>query len=364
MKFICDRAALLDALTATASVTPTRTSTPILQCVKLTVRKDGMVLAAYDHEVGLRFRVRQVEVSTPGETLVACDRLLAIIRESTDETMSFEKEEDLLHIRGSDSHYQIVGQNVREFPPVPDMEGEPDFTIKVGALKNGVDKTLFAAARESTRYAINGVLWQKRGKQLRLIATDGRRLAMSNATLEKADDKEVEAIVPTKALALFSRLHFDADEPVEVRITTNQVVLRTEKATISSVLVEGNFPKWEDVVPRDNDKEFTLDTGEFLSAVKRAALLANVESKGIAMRLLGKRMELSSRSAEQGEALVNMEVAYNGEDMRIGFNPEFLIEALKVCDDKMTFKLKDSSKPGLIRSGKDFEYVVMPVNLS
>lgn len=368
MKFICDRLALQEALTAVSSVAMTRTPRPILECVRVTAEKDALVLTAYDQEVGIQFRVSQVEVNQPGETLVHCARFMAIVRESADETMSFETSDDVLNIRGRDSHFKVLGQSVREFPPVPGMEGDSNLTVKMGDLRSAVEKTLFAAARESTRYAINGVLWQKKGKQLRLVSTDGRRLAMSMAPLQASADADVQAIVPTKTLGLLQRLHFDADEPVEIRVTANQVAIHSGRATISSVLVEGNFPRWEDVIPRENDKTISMRSDAFLSAVKRAALLSSVESKGVLMTInkdkIKGEMELSSRSAEQGEAKVKLEVDYKGPEIAIGFNPEYLIDALKVCDEELTMELKDGTKPGLIKSGKDFQYVVMPVNLS
>ncbi len=364
MKFICDRIALQEALAAASSVAMTRTPRPILECVRVTAEKDGLVLTAYDQEVGIRCRIPQVEVSKPGETLVHCARLMSIIRESNDETMSFESDDDVLNVRGKDSHFRVLGQSVREFPPVPGMEGEPNFTVNLGELKTAIDKTLFAAARESTRYAINGVLWQKRGKNLRLVATDGRRLALSSATIQDATDGDVQAIVPVKALQLIGKLHLEGDEAVEVRITSNQIVIRSGRATISSVLIEGNFPRWEDVIPRDNDREVSIKTDVFLSAVKRAALLSSVESKGVMIKLHKDQMELSSRSAEQGEANVKVDVPFKGAELSIGFNPEFLIDALKVCDEDATLELKDGTKPGLLKCGKDFQYVVMPVNLS
>ncbi len=365
MKCICDRLALLEALSATGPIAAARTPRPILQCIRLTVEKDVLTITAYDQEVGVRYRVRQIEMTRPGDTLVNADRFLAIVRESTDETMSLEAAEDLLHIRGADSHFEIIGQGVREFPPVPDMEGDPSFSVKVGALRLAVEQTLFAAARENTRYAINGVLWEKKGKQLQLVATDGRRLAMSRASLEKAVGDDAQAIIPTKTLQLLGRLHFGADEILEVSLTANQVVLRSEKATISSVLVEGHFPKYQDVVPRDQDKKVTLDTSGFLSAVKRAALLATVESKGIKLSLGTDGMVFSSRAAEQGQATVRLQgVEYSGPALEIGFNPEFLLDALKVCPDQVTFELKEPTKPGIIRAEPSFQYVVMPVNLS
>ncbi len=363
MKFICDRNALQEALAAASSVAMTRTPRPILECVRVAAEKDGLVLTAYDQEVGIQYRVSQVEVSKVGETLVNCARMMSIVRESSDETMSFDSGEDVLNIRGKDSHFRVLGQSVREFPPVPTIEGDPHLTVKMGDLQTAIDKSLFAAARENTRYAINGVLWQKKGKQLRLISTDGRRLAIASAALESSTDADVQAIVPCKTLSLLQRLHADADEIVEVRVTANQVTLRFGKAAISSVLVEGNFPRWEDVVPRDNDKLLELNRDVLLSAVRRAALLSSVESKGVSIKIEKGVMELTSRSPEQGEANVRFDVPFKGPEIRIGFNPEFLTDALKVCDEELSMELKDGTRPALIKSGKDFQYVVMPINL-
>jgi DNA polymerase-3 subunit beta len=356
---------MLEALTATCSVAAARTPRPILSCVHFSAAKESVTLTAYDQEVGLRYHVKQVDVTKTGETLVNGERLLAIVRESSDETLAFESKDDHLHVRGADSHFQIVGQNVREFPPVPDMDGEPDFRVRADAIRSAVSHTLFAAARENTRYAINGVLFERKGKQLVLVATDGRRLAMSAASLEKAVGDDGRAIVPTKTLHLLLRLHSSGDEIIDVQLKPNQIILRTEQATISSVLVEGHFPKYEDVLPRDNDKKVTLTTAEFLSAVKRAALLSSIESKGIRIGLGSDGMVLSGRAQEQGEATIRIpQIDYQGPDMQIGFNPEFLVDAMKVCEDTLTMELKESAKPGLIKSGPVFQYVVMPVNLS
>ncbi len=364
MKCICERTALNEALGMTSGVTLTRTPKPILACVRVTAEEGSLRLTAYDQEVGLRCRVRQVEVSEPGEVLVNGDRLMSIVRESSDETLAFETSDEFLSIRGEDSHFRVVSQDVREFPPVPEMEEEPDFTVKLGVVQQLVERTLFAAARETTRYAINGVLWEKDGGRLRLVATDGRRLALAEASLDKSVGEDMTAIIPTKALSLFGRVHLDADEEVGFKMRPNQVIMRAEQMTISSVLVEGRFPKYQDVIPTDLDKKIEVNAGEFLSAVKRAALLTNEESKGIRLHLSGEGMVLSSRAPEQGDATVRLAVAYTGESLEIGFNPTFLADALKVCDGTVTLELKSSGKPGVLGSGAGFQYVVMPVNLS
>lgn len=364
MKLIVDRHALAEALAATTTVIAARTPKPILQCVRITAEADCLILSAYDQEVGLRYRISQVEVSKPGETLVMAQRLADIVNASADETVTMETKEDLLHLRGQDSHFQIYGQNVREFPPIPDFEGEADFTVKIGPLASGIDRTAFAAARESTRYAINGVLWERKGKKLQLIATDGRRLAWGTVALEKTGDAECSAIVPVKTLHLISKLRQDPEEIVEVKTTANQIFIRMPRATISSVLVEGHFPKYEDVIPRECTRTAELDTQEFLSAVRRAALLTNEESKGVRLNFTAEQMVLSSRAPEQGEATINAAVKLNGAPIEIGFNPVFLMDALKVCGESVMLEMKEPTKPGVIKCGTEFLYVIMPVTLS
>ncbi len=364
MKVICDRAALNDALTAASLVVATRTPKPILECVRLTAEKDALIVTAYDQEVGLRYRVREVEVSRPGEVLLPAEKIAGIARESTDETLSLDAEGEICHVRGKDSHFQVIGQNTREFPPVPDLEGDPDFQVQAGPLRECIERTLFAAARESTRYAINGVLWERRDKRLRLVATDGRRLARAEASLEKSVGSDTESIVPTKVMSVFARVHAAADEMVSGKTAANQILLTTDRATLSSVLLEGHFPRYEDVIPKDCDKKIEPARGEFLSAVRRAALLTNEESRSVRLSLSGEGVVLTSRAQERGEARINLSARYNGPAMEIGFNPAFLIDALNVCGEEVVFELKEPGKPGVLKSGSEFLYVVMPVNLS
>src|SRR5262249_33740578 len=139
MKIMCDRLALHDALAATTAVIATRTPKPILQCIRITATKDELILTAYDQELGLRYHVKEVEVSKPGETLVPGDRFAGIVRESADETLALETEGETCHVRGSDSHFQIFGQDVRQFPPVPELEGEADLRVRADVLRTCIE---------------------------------------------------------------------------------------------------------------------------------------------------------------------------------------------------------------------------------
>ena len=366
MKVICNRGALLDALLMAGNVVASRTPKPVLQCVKLTAENDTLTVAATDLEVAIRYSDAQVQIEQPGEALLPADKLRDIVRESVDDTLSIELAGEQAVIKGQDSKFTIYTQNPREFPPVPDFEGQADFEIAGGHLKQLIGQTLFAAAKESTRYAFNGVLVVAKGKKINLVSTDGRRLAQAKGDLsnEKLPKDGARAIVPAKALQLIDKLIDDPDAPVSFQIRENQVIFHTADATLTSNLVEGQFPPYEDVIPKDTDKKMTAGTADFLSAVRRAALLTTEESKGVRLTFNKTGLKLQSRSPESGEAEVNFACKFEGSDVEIGFNPQFLTEALRVVDtDEITLELTAPNRPGLLKGGHNFLYVIMPVNL-
>jgi DNA polymerase-3 subunit beta len=366
MKVICNRGALLEALNIAGTVVASRTPKPILQCLKLTAADDKLTIAATDLEVAIRYSDAQVQIEQAGETLVPADKLRDIVRESVDDTLSIEISGDNANIRGQDSHFKIFTQKAADFPPVPDFDGEADVEVMGGLLKQLIGQTLFAAARESTRYAFNGVLFVAKGKKLILVSTDGRRLAQAKGDLvsDKLSKDGAKAIVPTKALALLDKLVVDAEENVAIKFRENQIIFHTASATLTSNLVEGQFPPFEDVIPKDTDKKMTAATADFLSAIRRAALLTTEESKGVRLQFNKKGLVLTSRSPESGEATVNFPCKFEGSDMEIGFNPNFVTDALRVVDsDEISLELTAPNRPGLLKGGPNFLYVIMPVNL-
>ncbi len=366
MKVICNRGALLEALNITGTVVASRTPKPILQCLKLTAADDKLTIAATDLEVAIRYIDAQVQIEQAGETLVPADKLRDIVRESVDDTLSIEISGDNANIRGQDSHFKIFTQKAADFPPVPDFDGEADVEVMGGLLKQLIGQTLFAAARESTRYAFNGVLFVAKGKKLTLVSTDGRRLAQAKGDLvsDKLSKDGAKAIVPTKALALLDKLITDAEENVAIKFRENQIIFHTASATLTSNLVEGQFPPFEDVIPKDTDKKMTAATADFLSAIRRAALLTTEESKGVRLQFNKKGLVLTSRSPESGEATVNFPCKFEGADMEIGFNPNFVTDALRIVDsDEISLELTAPNRLGLLKGGPNFLYVIMPVNL-
>ncbi|MBL8747042.1 MAG: DNA polymerase III subunit beta [Phycisphaerae bacterium] len=391
MKAICDRAALKNAVDLVAGVVPTRSPKPELTCIKIAAKKTtgkggagAITLSATDAEVSLRLSRTQVEVQEPGEVLVPGDRLRGIITaEDADPTLTIESEGDFCLIKGRDAKFKIYGYPVGSLPPIPEFPDNDHtadiFSINAGQLQRLITRTIFAVARDNSRYAINGVLLKRVGKKIEMVATDGRRLALARGSAEgtPSAEKQTSCIIPTKALGLASRLIDDEDATVRIAVTANQVLFAFDTeggaagggagTILASNLVEGTFPPYEDVIPKDQDKKAKFDVGVLSSAVRRAALLTNEESRGVRLAFSGsgKSLKMTSRTPEMGEAEIDVEFeSYDGGEVEIGFNPAFLSDALKIVPDQhVMLELKAGNKPGLIKSGSDFLYVVMPVNL-
>lgn len=386
MKLICDRGALLEAANLASGVVAARAVRPQMSCLRLDARRSGksggagsLTLAATDGEVSIRLSTRQVEVVEEGDALIPADKLRAITAaQDQDPTLAIETSGDQCLIKGTGARFTVYGYPASEFPPLPDFPKSAAaadwFTLGSDVLSQLVQRTIFSTARETSRYAINGVLVKRDGRRLAMVATDGRRLAIAKGTCDPGEGAGPggQCIVPTKALGLILKLLANAGETVTVAITENQILFgfdefdKGEGTVVASNLVEGTFPPYEDVVPKDQDKRARLSVDVLSSAVRRAALLTNEESRGVRMAFSkDSGLKLSSRSPEMGEAEIEVAVAgYEGGDIEVGFNPAFITEALKVIPgDEVIFELKSGNKPGLIKAGTDFVYVVMPVNL-
>ncbi|HMN41633.1 MAG TPA: DNA polymerase III subunit beta [Phycisphaerales bacterium] len=401
MKVICDRGALMDAVNHVASVVPQRTPTPALSCVKLVAKKVGsageLTLSGTDAETSLHLTLTAVDVQKPGEVAVPADKLRAIVSaEDGEPTLTIETEGDQCHIRGTNAHFRVFAYPAKDFPAMPDFGAAvagtgPDpakavFTQSAGAMLELVSRTVFATARETSRYAINGVLMKRDGKKLEMVATDGRRLAVARAQLTgpSAKGDAVTCIIPSKALNIFTKLARDPEENVRIAVSDSRVYFSFEmagakdekaekggpgpRAVLSSVLVEGSFPPYEDVIPKDQDKKVVAGRDDLSSAVRKASVLTNEESRGVRLAFTSKdkRLKLSSRAPEMGESDISIGLSkFEGEDIEISFNPTFITDVLKVIPDQdVIVELKASNRPGLIRlANNEFVYVVMPVNL-
>ncbi|MCK4275415.1 MAG: DNA polymerase III subunit beta [Phycisphaerae bacterium] len=365
MKVIAQTAALQEALGLTSSIVAARTPKPVLQCVKLIAAENVLTLLATDLEVGCRCQITAVQIDEEGEALVPADRLSGIVRESSGEdSLTIETEKQAVHVRGAGSHFKIFGYDPGEYPAVADFADKGDFQISAPALAEMIGKTLFATAKVHSHYAMSGILWEASGKKLELVATDGHRLAKARGSLSKSVSKPFTAIGPTKLMSLIQRIAGDGEKALDVKILENQMLIRSDRAVLVGSLVQGNFPKYTDVIPKESTCKASLNTTEFEHRIRQAALLTNEESRGVKLSFQTETVTLSSRAPETGEAEVTCPIKFDGDPIDIAFNPTFLTDALRVTGtEAITLEMSASNKPAVIKAGSDFLYVLMPVDL-
>lgn len=367
MKLYCEREALLqDCQLVSVAVSP-RDIKPILRNLKAVAKDDKCTLMATDLELGIRLEVRSPQVMEPGAAILAASRLLSILRETPDDHLTIDADADRCLITGAATEFEMPGENPDDFPDFPAATDGKHHELSAGALRTMIRRTAFAAARESTRYAMTGVLWEMDGKTAKLVATDSKRLAVASGEAKEVGAGEAKGgqhLVPTKAMALLDRTLLDDEQVVKVTLRPNDVLFQTDRATIYSRLVEGRYPPYKDILPKKSAAKIPLAVGPFYAAVRQAAIMTDEESKRVTFHFAPKKLTLAAHGAATGRSKVEMPLEYAGEPIEINFDPQYLVDMLKILDEDapLILELTDNLKPALFRSGNDYMYLVMPLS--
>jgi DNA polymerase-3 subunit beta len=255
------------------------------------------------------------------------------------------------------------------FPDFPAFAEEKYHEMTAGALREMIRRTIFAAAAaETARFgATTGVLWELEGEQARLVATDGRRLALAQGPAKPQGGHSTSGqtpVVPTKTMSLLERNLLEPDEPVRISFRPNEVLVKTDRATIYSRLVEGRFPDYRKVIPQKHSARLPVVVGPFYTAVRQAAIMTDDESKRVVFNFAKKKLTLHARGAEAGRSHVELPIDYDGKDMEISFDPKYLGDMLRVLDPDtpLTLDLLEGDKPALFKNeAGDYSYVVVPL---
>ena len=365
MKVTCETKGLADSLALVGSVVPARSPKPVLANIKLVAKDKSLELMATDLEVGIRRTITDVEVNEPGEVLLPAVQVSSIAREATAKKISLATDDKTCVISYTGATYDIPCDEPSDFPDMPGFNEKNAVVIVAADLKTMIDRTKFAAAREQARYALNGILFALKGETLRLVATDGRRLALAKGKAKNKAGITAEPIIPTKAMDLLDKLMTDPEEKVKVEVGESQVIVQTAAGIVCTRLVEGHFPDYEEVIPKDCDKTLTIPSGKLYSAIRRTALITTEESRSVRFSLKKDALKLSTQTLEGRRATVDADGAkFDAEPLEIAFNPDFFTDMLKVVgNQEVTISLKDGTSAALLRIGKDYQYVVMPVQL-
>jgi DNA polymerase-3 subunit beta len=368
MKATCHREGLLAACQLVSVAVPARDVKPVLRNIKAVVDGDRCTLMATDTEVGVRMDVRGVQAEEPGEALLPAARVVSILRESTDEELTIEAGPDACTLRGQLNEFEMPGEDPSAFPDFPAFAEEKYHELTAGVLREMIRRTIFSVATEATRYgATTGVLWELEGDRARLVATDGRRLALSDGPAQAHaghGTKGQMPVVPVKAMTLLERNLHEPDELVRVGFRPNEALMKTERAMIYSRLVEGRFPNYKQVIPQKHNYKISLAAGPFQTAVRQAAIMTDDESKRVVFTFAKHKLTLQARGAASGRSKVEMPLAYEGKAVEISFDPKFLIDMLRVLDPEapLTLDLVDGNSPALFKTeAGDYTYVVVPL---
>jgi DNA polymerase-3 subunit beta len=369
MKITVQRDALATAFQFAAAVAPQRSPKPILRCVKLDCRADdACTVVATDLDVGIRYQLAGVTVESPGAVLLPAAEFSEILREATDETLRIEEQENGVHVSGLTCEFELGREDPLHFPDLPDLKKDHGSKVKAGSLATMVKRTVFAAAHENSRYALNSVLLEQSDGKLRMIATDGRRLAMMegdavDSSANKKGDTGNDTLLSPKALALLQRIPMDPEDTVEIVVRANDSLFRTEKFQIYSRLVEGKFPKYQDVIPPDSKVRCNLLAGRFAVGLRQSKIVTSQDSRGVEFEFDEGQLMLSSRGKDSGRSEIRIPVGYESESAKLTFDPQLFLDALKVLDSEveLTLKLSDSRRATVLTTPDKYSYLVMPL---
>lgn len=369
MRITCERDKLLSAFLSASAVAPARSPKPILQNVKLEVTDAGALLMATDLEIGIRVELAGVEVERPGSVVLPTGRFGPILRESSDAKLRLESDSSGTLIRGDRSEFRLPGESPEEFPVVAAFQEAKYHEVSARLFRELIRRTVFATDAESTRFALGGVLLEFGADRIAAVATDGRRLATMEGPARSVgshESQEQTTIVPSKAMQLIERSLADAGTEVCIAAGPNSVLVKCERTTIYSSLVQGKYPKWREVFPRGGSpRKVEMPVGLLNSNVRQAAILTSEESRGVNFRFAEGTLTLTSRSANLGQSRLEMPIAYDADPLVISLDPRYVSDFLKVLDsEKMfTMELRDTESAAVCRSDDGYSYVIMPLAL-
>ncbi|MEO7243398.1 MAG: DNA polymerase III subunit beta [Variovorax sp.] len=359
---------VLAALQSVAGIVERRQTLPILANVLLRKKGVNVQLVTSDLEIQIRTEA-ELGGDSGGDftTTVGARKLIDILRTMpADQNVSLESKDNTLVLKGGKSRFKLQTLPAEDFPLVQESANfGPVFSVPQKTLKSLLQQVSFAMAVHDIRYYLNGILFVAEGKQLSLVATDGHRLAFASATLDVEVPRQ-EVILPRKTVLELQRLLSDAEGALEMQFANNQARFRFGDMEFVTKLVEGKFPDYNRVIPKNHKNSFTLGRAPLLASLQRTAILTSEKFKGVRLSIEPGTLRVASNNAEQEEAQDELDIDYSGDAIDIGFNVTYLIDALtNMSQDMVKLELQDSSSSALVTipENSTFKYVVMPMRI-
>lgn len=368
MEFGVKKSELLKELQYVQGVVERKATVPILANLLLETEGNALMVTATDLDVTLQCAA-QAAVRVSGSLTVSARKLFEIVRLLPEADIHFKKtSEEWVHISCRRSKFKLAVLAKENFPDVPSVQGTT-LTLPARPLNYMINHSIFAITQEESRYTLSGALLLVKPNSITLVTTDGHRLALINHGCDvEVEEGEMRVLVPRKTLAELSKLTSEDVLSVEFAHSPNHIFFRVGERLLVSRTLSGQFPNYEMVIPRDNDKKASLNTVDFGDALKRASIMADDQSHIVRFTLKQDQLDISSVSSEHGEARESLSAGYSGEEIEIGFNAQYLLDFLLGLDcEEVLLQLRDQETQGLFSPAAldeyQYSYVVMPIKL-
>ena len=366
MKFSIPKAGLQHLLQVVSSAVPTKSTLPILSNVLVEAKDDGITLVSTDLDLSIRTR-GDADVGAAGSITVPAKRMAEIVRELPDADVKVAVTGTKVKLTCGNGSFTILGLDPEDYPQLPQIDAEKMVSLPTDVLKRGVSRTAYAVSTDETRQMLTGVLLQIKSGEMRLVATDGHRLAKCAFKGSfKAIDRDL--IVPPKALNQVVRLA-EGQDTVNLTVSKNFAVFEVGTTTVYSRLIDGNFPNYEQVIPKESPRKVKMPREELVGALRRISVLSDNVTRQIKLGLKPERVELSVSTADVGEGKESLGVEYTGDELAVGYNAAYLLEALRtIPTDSVELRLNTPTSPGIFvpaeqEDGEDQLCLVMPLRL-
>ena len=370
MKFSLPRSKMLFSVQNIMNAIPTRTTLPILSNMLLETSDSKLKLAATDLDVSV-ITTLPIGSTKKGALTIPARAFYDILRELPECDVEINITENRMELKAERGAYKLSGIPAEEYPKLPEVNLAKEIKIPGGDLVKMIKKTIFAVSTDETRPALNGVLWQTSGNEMQVVATDGHRLARMSLKNTKLKGLHEDIIIPPKVLNLLIKLLGDEDNEIGIIFGENNIIFNLDETVLASRLIEGPYPNFEQVIPKDSDKKLVVNKEFLTGAVRRMSILANTLTHQVKFSLKKDNLELSSANFDLGgEAKESLPCDYVGEPMDIGYNASYVLDVLKQLEgDEVVFELGSSVSAGKVYStekkeGEDYLCLLMPLRLA
>lgn len=366
MRFTLQREAFLKPLAQVVNVVERRQTLPVLANFLVQVQNGQLSLTGTDLEVEMISRIA-VEDAQDGETTIPARKLFEIVRALPDGSrVTVSQSGEKVTVQAGRSRFTLATLPANDFPSVDEVEATERVAVPEAALKELIERTAFAMAQQDVRYYLNGLLFDLRESTLRCVATDGHRLALCETALEGSTGTKRQIIVPRKGVTELQRLLEGGDRALELEVGRSHVRVKRDDVTFTSKLIDGRFPDYEAVIPIGADREVKVDREALRASLQRAAILSNEKYRGVRVEVSPGQLKISAHNPEQEEAQEEVEADTKVSDLAIGFNVNYLLDALSALrDEHIVIQLRDANSSALVReaSSEKSRHVVMPLRL-